>query len=95
MMFTASMLSTSMILSMVVIMVITHYVWIIYKISLKKSGGCIVCISGHSSIKLNICCCQSCLGASTDTTADQNIRIQRSQYASQCTMTAAIRIYNL
>lgn len=42
MMFTAAMLSTIMILSMMLIMVITHYVQVICKISVKESGDCIV-----------------------------------------------------
>ena len=91
----ATVITACMSLIMVVFSVmITFYIRIIVKLAGNKSFHRSICIAGNTAKETNTCCCQCHLGATTNTAADQHIRVQCSQNTGQSTMTASIGINN-
>ena len=91
----AAVLTAVVLFSMMVLpMMRTLYIGIISQVSFCQCLGSFISTAGHAAIELDSCRCQRHLCAAANSAADQCIHIQRSEHASQSTVTAAVGIYN-
>lgn len=88
----AAMIAAYMALTVVMIVMIAVYIGVKLQFTLQESCDRIVCISGNTAIQLDPSSCKGCLRAAANTAANQNVCIERMQDASQCAVSAAVRI---
>ena len=86
-------MSVSMIVSFPV--VVTVNIRIKRKFSRKQSIHRLISVSRHSAIKTDSRFCQCVLSSCSNSSTDKRIHIQRSEYACQGAVTAAICTHNL
>ena len=78
---------------MMLTMMIALHIGIVCQNTCQECFYCSVCIAGNTAEQLDTGCRQSHLGTTTDTAANQNIRLQGLQYASQSTVSTAVGIH--
>ena len=91
----AAVIPTGMAFPMIVAMVIALNVRVIQKLTADQGFHSRIRTAGNAAEQLYTGCCQRHLGTTADAAADQHIRFQRRQYASQSAVTAAVGIHNL
>ena len=71
------------------IVVVTLHIGIECQSAVYKSLYSRICITGDTTVELNVCGCERHLCAATDAAANQNIGIQCSQNTGKCAVAAA------
>lgn len=77
----AAMASTGMPFAVLVVVMVTVYVGVKVQTAGKQSGYRVVRIAGNAAVEPDTGRCQCCLSASSDSAADQHIRIQSLENA--------------
>ena len=87
--------ATAIMMVMVLSVVVALYMGIEIQLSCQECFHSRVRIAGNTAIQLNVSRCQGHLGAAANTTADQNLRVQRVQNTCQRAVAAAVGIHHL
>ena len=91
----ASIIATYTVFPMMMVVMITPYIWIEIQLAIQKSSNSSIRIARDTAIQLDASLCQCHLRSTANAAANQHICVQCGKNTCQRTMTAAVGINDL